>query len=154
MKRKAVSDIIASVILIAIVVVAFAGIVYPLLIRYQRASTSLFLSQQKKTIEAETLISPVYSYVTQSGSQTTFYLYFYNYGKYAFTPNEFIVQMPNVGTFTVTSFSMLSPSGTSVSTMAPGTVTEVVFSIQYSNAVPSAYNVTAVGNGFTISWEI
>jgi hypothetical protein len=84
-----------------------------------------------------------------------FYVYFYNYGKYAFTPSEFIVYMPNEGQYTVTSFSLTdAQSGSPVSGFNPSTVMEVTFSIPYSNAVSSYYNITAVGNGMTLSWKI
>ncbi|MDG6931793.1 MAG: hypothetical protein JRN26_01780 [Nitrososphaerota archaeon] len=153
--RKAVSDVVAAVILIMIVVTVFGGIVYPLLVHYQSFSDSLVSSQQKQSMQSQVLLTPVYSYEAQSGSQTEFYLYFYNYGKYPFTPSEFIVSMPNAGEYAITSFSLTNPqSGSSVSGFNPSTVTEVTFSMPYTNAVSSYYNITAVGNGMTLSWQI
>jgi len=152
---KAVSDVLASVILIAIVIAGFAGIVYPMLLRYAHSSQSQLEQNQKSLIQSEALITPVYSYEKQSNGQTAFYVYLYNYGRVSFSPQEFIVSMPNAGTYVVTSFNMYNAqTGSSVSSIQPGIVVKVVFSIQYSDAVPSTINLTALGNGMSFSWEV
>lgn len=152
---KAVSDVVASVILIMIVVVAFFGIVWPLYLRYQLASQSAVQGSQRQALASETLITPVYQYATQSNGQTVFYVYLYNYGKTAFTPTQLIVSLPSGNVYSITGFSMYNAqSGESVSSIPPSTVVEVVFSVSYSGAVPSCYNLTAVGSGISLTWEL
>ena len=133
------SDVIAAVILIMIVVAIFGGLVYPLLIRYQLYSSSALSAQQKAEIQAQVLISPIYSY--NSSSQT--YIYFYNYGKVPFTPSEIIVNGQPV------SFTLIDQqNGSRVSELVPGTVTELEINKPYA----SPFNISAIGNGITLSW--
>ena len=154
-KKKAVSDMVGAIILIAIVIIGFAGIVYPLLLRYQSSAQGALKSSQEQSLQAEVLITPVYSYSSQSKGHTYFYVYLYNYGKVAFTPSYFIVSMLNAGTYEITSFSMVNAqTGSAVSSIQPGAVVEVEFSIPYSSAVPSTFNLTAVGNGISITWSV
>ncbi len=152
---KAVSDVVASVMLIMVVVVAFFGIVWPLYLRYQSASQSAVQGSQKEMLASETLITPVYQYARQSNGQTVFYVYLYNYGKTTFTPSQLILSLPSGNVYSITGFSMFNAqSGSAVSSMAPSTVTEVVFSVSYSGAVPSYYNLTAIGNGISLTWQL
>ncbi len=60
--KKTVSDIIAAVILVAIVLVVFAGIVYPLVLHYQSSANSALTTQEKQSVESQILVAPVYSY--------------------------------------------------------------------------------------------
>ncbi len=142
MKRKAVSDIVGAVILIMIVVVIFGGIVYPLLTRYQSSSSNVLSSQQKAEVQSQVLVSPIYA--TTSGSTT--YVYFYNYGKTLFTPSEFIINGQTINAFTLID----QQNGSPVSTVVPGTVTEV----ELPGVFNSPFNISVVGNGVTLSWEV
>ena len=153
--KNAVSDVVGAVILIAIVIAGFAGIVYPLLLRYQSSALGALKSSQQEALQSEVLITPVYSYTAQGNGYTRFYVYLYNYGKVAFTPDEFVVSLLNSGTYEVTSFSLFNAqTGSALGSIPPGTVVEVEFSIQYSNAVPSTYNITAVSNGMSLTWSV
>ena len=153
--KKAVSDMVGAIILIAIVIIGFAGIVYPLILRFQSASQGALKYSQEQSLQAEVLITPVYSYSSQSKGHTYFYVYLYNYGKVAFTPSYFVVSMLNAGTYEVTNFSMVNAqTGSAVSSIQPGAVAEVEFAINYSGPVPSAYNLTAIGNGMSLTWSL
>lgn len=139
-KERAVSDVVAAVILIMIVVAIFGGIVYPLLMRYQSSSSSVLSAQQKAEVQAQALISPIYSYA--SSSQT--YVYFYNYGRAAFTPSEFIVNGQ-----TINSFILIDQQNNSqVFEFVPGAVTELEIPGTYT----SPFNISVIGNGATLSW--
>jgi len=140
-KERAVSDVVAAVILIMIVVAIFGGIVYPLLLRYQSASSSVLSTQEKAEVQAGVLISPIYLYT--SSSQT--FVYFYNYGKTAFTPTEVFVNGQSV------SFTLINQqSGAQVSALEPNSVTE----LEISGAYASPFNISVIGNGVTLSWTV
>ncbi|MGC8569449.1 MAG: hypothetical protein ACP5LW_05540 [Nitrososphaeria archaeon] len=141
--------------MIAVVIAGFALLVYPLLLRYQSASQAQLRASQEMALQAETLISPVYSYATQRGGQTLILVYLYNYGKVPFAPQEFIVAFPGGGVYQSSGFTIVNAAdGQELSEIPPGAVAEVEISIPYSGPIPSAYNVTAVGNGMSFTWSL
>ena len=151
--KRAVSDMVGAIIMIAIVIVGFAGIVYPFLLRYQSSAQGALKASQQEALQSETMMTPVYSYTEQSNGTTYFYVYLYNYGRVSFTPQYFIVSMLNAGLYEITNFSIINAqSGYKLTSIPPGAVVEVEFSIPYSKAVPSAYNLTAVGDGISLTW--
>ncbi|MGC8593143.1 MAG: hypothetical protein ACP5LF_02495, partial [Nitrososphaeria archaeon] len=84
-----------------------------------------------------------------------FYVYLYNYGKVPFKPQSFIVSMGKAGLYEITNFYLINAqNGSSLASVPSGTVVEVEFSVNYSGAVPSFYNLTAVGNGMSLTWSV
>ena len=150
-KRKAVSEMLAALILIMIVVVGFSGFVYPQLQRYITTSSQLGNSTQTQAKNAGVQISLVYAYAAQSGSTTTITAYLDSYGVSSFTPASFIVDVPGGGIYAVTSFT-LTYNGNSETTIQAGQTVQLQLAIPYSGAMPSAYYITAIGNGLSVTW--
>ncbi len=150
-KRKAVSEMLAALILIVIVIAGFSILVYPQLQRYITTSQQLGKGSQTEGTNAGVGISLVYAYATQSGSATSVTAYLDSYGTSPFTPSSLTVDIPSVGVYTVSSF-MIMYSSNPETTIAPGQTVELQFSIPYTGAIPSAYYITAVGNGLSLTW--
>ncbi|MDG7041199.1 MAG: hypothetical protein JRN32_03260 [Nitrososphaerota archaeon] len=151
-KRKAVSEMLAALILIMIVVAGFSVLVYPQLQRYIITSQQLGHGSQTEGTNAGVQISLVYAYDAQSGPTTSVTAYLDSYGTSSFTPSSLIVDIPGTGTYTVASFTIMY-SGNPEATIAPGQTAELQFSIPYTGAMPSAYYITAVGNsGLSLTW--
>ncbi len=77
-RRKAVSEMLAALILIVIVIAGFSVLVYPQLQRY--VTTSQQLGKQAEGTNAGVQISLVYAYAAQSGSTTSVTAYLDSYG--------------------------------------------------------------------------
>ncbi|MDG6929842.1 MAG: hypothetical protein JRN10_01140 [Nitrososphaerota archaeon] len=151
-RRKAVSEMLAALILIMIVVAGFSVLVYPQLQRYIITSQQLGHGSQTEGTNARVQISLVYAYAAQSGSATSVTTYLDSYGTSPFTPSSLIVDIPGTGTYTVASFTIMY-SGNPETTIVPGQTVELQFSIPYTGAMPSAYYITAVGNsGLSLTW--
>ena len=148
-RRKAVSEMLAALILIVIVIAGFSVLVYPQLQRYITTSQQL----GKQAGGAGVQISLVYAYAAQSGSTTSVTAYLDSYGTSPFTPSSLIVDIPGTGAFTVASFTITYNGGNLETAIAPGQTVELQFSIPYTGAMPSAYYITAVGNsGLSLTW--
>ena len=142
---------LAALILIVIVIAGFSVLVYPQLQRYITTSQQLGKGSQTEGTNAGIQISLVYAYAAQSGSATSVTAYLDSYGTSPFTPSSLIVDIPGTGVYMVASFSIMY-SGNPETTIAPGQTVELQFSIPYTGAMPSAYYITAVGNGLSLTW--
>ena len=153
-RRKAVSEMLAALILIVIVIAGFSILVYPQLQRYITTSQQLGKQAGAGGTNAEVQISLVYAYAVQSGSTTSVAAYLDSYGTSPFTPSSLIVDIPGVGVYTVSSFTITYTNGGNLEiTIAPGQTVKLQFSIPYTGAMPSAYYITAVGNnGLSLTW--
>ena len=143
---------LAALILIMIVVAGFSILVYPQLQRYITTSQQLGNGSQTEGTNAGVQISLVYAYAAQSGSVTSVTAYLDSYGTSSFTPSSLIVDVPGAGAFTVASFTITYNGGNTETTIAPGQTVELQFSISYTGAMPSAYYITAVGGGLSLTW--
>ena len=151
-KRKAVSEMLAALILIMIVVAGFSILVYPQLQHYITTSQQLGKGSQAEGTNAGVGISLVYAYAAQSGPTTSVTAYLDSYGTSPFTPLSLIVDIPGTGTYAVSSFTIAYNGGNTETTIAPGQTVELQFSIPYTGAMPSAYYITAVGSGLSLTW--
>ena len=142
---------LAALILIIIVVAGFSVLVYPQLQRYIITSQQLGKGSQTEGTNAGVGISLVYAYATQGSSSTSIIAYLDSYGTSPFTPSSLIVDIPGVGVYAVASFTIMYSSNPET-TIAPSQTVELQFSIPYTGAMPSAYYITAVGNGLSLTW--
>ena len=143
---------LAALILIVIVIAGFSILVYPQLQRYITTSQQLGKGSQTAGTNAGVGISLVYAYAAQSGSTTSVAAYLDSYGTSPFTPSSLIVDIPGAGAYTVSSFTITYNGGNLETTIAPGQTVELQFSIPYTGAMPSAYYITAAGNGLSLTW--
>ncbi|MEM4066260.1 MAG: hypothetical protein QXV17_05300 [Candidatus Micrarchaeaceae archaeon] len=150
-KRRAVSEMLAAIILIIIVVSGFSILVYPTLQRFIQVSRQQGSNSQNQATNAGIQITLVYAYATQSGSTTTVTLYLDSYGVSPFTPSSLIVALGS-NTYTVNYFT-ITYNGALETTIQPGQNVVLQFSIPYSGAMPSTYEITAIGSGATETWD-
>jgi archaellum component FlaF (FlaF/FlaG flagellin family) len=148
---------LAAVVLIAIILVAFAGIVWPAYQRYVNISNNQGKVIYETAAQAGLQTSEVYESASESNGVLAVTVFVYNYGAVVFTPSQFVLFIPGSGSFTVNSFTMVdSVTGAPVSVISPDTTVAISFSVSYSGAVPSSFSVTAFGTvdgaGVLVTW--
>jgi archaellum component FlaG (FlaF/FlaG flagellin family) len=142
---------LAALILIAIVLAAFAFAVYPLYLRYSSTAASVSGAVQRSGQSAGVGISLTYATAQQVSGGTQITLYVYSYGSAPFAPEEFEVYVPGAGTYTVPAASAtMTVNGARVGTIPPGAAATISFVIPYTGPVPTDFTVTAIGSGTAV----
>ncbi|WP_174448699.1 hypothetical protein [Conexivisphaera calida] len=147
--HRAVSEMLAALILIAIVLAAFAFAVYPLYLRYTSTAGSTSGAVQKSGQAAQVGISLTYSTAQAVSGGTQIMLYVYSYGSAPFTPTAIQVYVPGSGTYTAASWT-ITVNGQAVSTIPSGAAATIEFTVPYTGPVPTDYTVTLIGSGTAV----
>ncbi|BBE42047.1 hypothetical protein [Conexivisphaera calida] len=149
--HRALSEMLAALILMAIVIAAFAFAVYPMYLRYSSVASAASSSVQGSGRAAQVGISLTYSTAQAVSGGTRITLYVYSYGSAPFTPTAIQVYIPGSGTYTLpASSAAITVDGRTAGTIPPGSAAAIAFTIPYTGPVPSEYTVTMMGSGTAI----
>ena len=150
-RRRAVSEMLSAIILIAIVMVVFAAAVYPLYLRYQAVSQSAASAVSRSAQSAGVGISLTYWTATPVSGGTQVTLYLYSYGTSPFTPSEVVTYVAG-NTYALGGGQFqLSVDGNAASTIPPDSPAVLTYTVPYTGAWPSSFSVTLIGSGTAIT---
>ena|GEM_PF-1191452 len=150
-RRRAVSEMLSAIILIAIVMVVFAAAVYPLYLRYQVASQSAASAVSRSALTAGVGISLTYWTATPVSGGTRVVLYLYSYGTSPFTPSEVVTYVAGKAYELGSGQFQLSVNGNAAGTIPPDSPAVLTYTVPYTGAWPSSFSVTLIGSGTAIT---
>jgi len=142
---------LSAIILIAIVMVVFAAVVYPLYLRYQSTSQSAAGAVSRSAQSTGVGISLTYWTATPVSGGTQVTLYLYSYGTSQFSPTE-VVTYVSGNTYTLGGGQFqLTVNGGTAGAIPPGTPAVLTYTVPYTGAWPSSFSVTLIGSGTAVT---
>ena len=142
---------LSAIILIAIVLVVFAAVVYPLYLRYQTVSQSAAGAVSQTAQSAGVGISLTYWTATPVSGGTQVTLYLYSYGTSQFSPTEVVTYVSGKAYALGGGQFQLTVNGNAASAIPPGQPAVLTYTVPYTGAWPSSFSVTLIGSGTAIT---